>query len=357
MAKIALFGLLAFAACATGAVAQEYRPDPRLGVPIATPNLKPLTAPQLPYRYAPGPVAPNGEQFGNIGSVALTPAGNLLVFNRNPSIQMVEYDANMKLVRVFNPNIAINAHGMRTDRHGNIWVVDSFLNVVWKLNPKGEPLMALGKRGEVGPWTDGAWNGMFNQPVDVAFDADDNLYVVQGHGGTSPPPDCTYCATYTKARPSVTQGSDPRIIKFDKTGNFVASRSLAHGPTERYPYIHTAVVTAKGELWLGDRQVNKILVLDRDLRPLREIQQPVLTSGLFVDAKGMVWLAAGMDGMVASLDANGKITGWYGNAGKSNDPANPLIGEAHYLAVTPDQKKIYLADSVNAQVLVMERIP
>src|SRR5690606_14553673 len=160
-----------------------------------------------------------------IGAVALTPEGHLIVFNRNPAIMMVEYDAAGKFVRTFNPNIAVNAHGMRIDRHGNIWVIDSFLNVIWKLNARGEPLLMVGKRGEVGEWQDGAWNGMFNQPLDIAFDADDNFYVVQGHAGTSAPTDCTYCSTYVKAKPKPTQGSDPRIMKFDKTGRFLASRS------------------------------------------------------------------------------------------------------------------------------------
>ena len=45
--------------------------------------------------------------------------------------------------------------------------------------------MTLGTRGEVAKWDDAKWNGMFNQPMDVAFDKDDNFYVVQGHGGTS----------------------------------------------------------------------------------------------------------------------------------------------------------------------------
>jgi hypothetical protein len=31
-----------------------------------------------------------------------------------------------------------------------------------------------------------------------------------------------------------------------------------------------------------------------------------------------------------------------------------LIGEAHYLVVTPDQKTIYIADTVNAKVLKLE---
>ena len=101
---------------------------------------------------------------------------------------------------------------------------------------------------------------------------------------------------------------------------------------------------------------------DTNLTSLREIQQPNLTSGLFVDAKGQIWMSSGMDGMIMSLDENAKITGWLGTGGRDRDtggaasigaPSN-LIGEAHYLVVTPDQKTIYIADSVNAKVLKLE---
>ena len=85
-----------------------------------------------------------------------------------------------RLQRVFHPNIAINPHALRVDRHGNIWATDSYWNLLWKLNAKGEVLMMLGRRGENGAWNDAAWNGLFNQPLDIAFDQDDNFYVVQG---------------------------------------------------------------------------------------------------------------------------------------------------------------------------------
>jgi DNA-binding beta-propeller fold protein YncE len=328
--------------------------DPRIGPQSATPELKPPDAPMLSYHFVAKPVAPLGQRFGNVSAVALTPAGHLLVLNRNPQIMMVEYDAAGRFLRTFNPNIAVNTHGMRVDRHGNIWVIDSFLNVIWKLNPAGEPVMVLGKRGVTAAWTEGEWNGLFNQPLDVAFDMDDNVYVVQGHGGTSNPPACALCATYETVKLTVTQGSDARVLKLDPKGNLLASRSFddGNGP---YPTIHSVIVTPRGDVWVTDRQHNRIVVLNRGLQLLKEIQEPAHTSGLFVDARGQIWLSSGMDGMVMRLDGEGRITGWIGQAGRSDDPDSDLIGEAHYLVVTPDQKTIYVADSVNAKVLKLQR--
>jgi sugar lactone lactonase YvrE len=95
-------------------------------------------------------------------------------------------------------------------------------------------------------------------------------------------------------------------------------------------------------------------VFDTNLRPLRDIKEPNLISGLFVDAKGQIWMSAGMDGMIMSLDGDGKITGWIGKTGRTSDPNSDLIGEAHYLTVSPDEKTIYIADSINAKVLKLE---
>ena len=82
----------------------------------------------LPFKFGARPVPPLGQKFGNVAAVAFTPEGHLLVFNRNAAIEMVEYDATgSKVLRVFNPNIAINPHALRVDRHGNIWASDAYL--------------------------------------------------------------------------------------------------------------------------------------------------------------------------------------------------------------------------------------
>src|SRR6202000_3093954 len=103
-----------------------------------------------------------GEAFGNIGVVAILPSGDLLVYNRNANIMMAEYDPTGTVVeRVFKPNMAVNPHGLRVDRHGNIWATDSFLNLVFKMDAQGNVLKVFGTRGENGPWTEDKWNGMF----------------------------------------------------------------------------------------------------------------------------------------------------------------------------------------------------
>src|SRR5580698_9232771 len=322
-------------------------------------------APQLPYHFGARPVAPLGEKFGNVAAVTLMPNGDLLVFNRNPDIMMVEYDPSGTTVkRVFNPNIAMNPHGLRIDHHGNIWAIDSFLNVIYKMNGKGEVLKVFGVRGENAPWDDSKWNGMFNQPLDVAFDKDDNFYVVQSHGGTSPPADCTFCATYDSsqtrnakghavmiAHPAVIPGSDPRVMKFDKNFNFIASASLAHADG-KFGTIHSVIVSPTGEVWVGDRASEKIVVFDKDLKTRREIQETNLTCGFYEDATGQLWMSTGRNGLVLKLGWDGKVLGWFGKHGDNTNSND--IGEGHYMVVSKDQKTIFVADTVLAHVIKLE---
>ena len=122
MKKLALF-LVLLTGIPFLAMAQEIEQQPEPKGPVQIPD-----APQLPYHFGIRPIAPNGEKFGNVAAVAFTPQGHLLVYNRNPAIMMVEYDGTgTKVLRVFSPNISMNPHGMRVDRHGNIWAIDSFL--------------------------------------------------------------------------------------------------------------------------------------------------------------------------------------------------------------------------------------
>ncbi len=117
-------------------------------------------APKLPYHYGTRPVAPNGEKFGNVAAVALMPNGDLLVYNRNPAIMMTEYRSHR---HESDPGVQSQYRDeparLRVDRHGNIWAIDSFLNVIFKMNGKGEVLKMIGVRGENAPWDDAKWNG------------------------------------------------------------------------------------------------------------------------------------------------------------------------------------------------------
>src|SRR5262245_13220817 len=81
-------------------------PDPANIAAATAPVAPPAGVPMLPFHFGTRPAPPLGQKFGNVAGVAFTREGNLLVFNRNAQIEMVEYDSSgTTVLRVFNPNM------------------------------------------------------------------------------------------------------------------------------------------------------------------------------------------------------------------------------------------------------------
>jgi streptogramin lyase len=279
-------------------------------------------APQLPYKVMEGPQPPQGTLgFANVNGVGLLKNGRLIVNQRMPMFQLMEYDASGKLTRAIDPNLISRPHGMRIDKDDNIWLTDQQCNIVLKVAPSGEVLMKLGTSGKAGMWDEAKGAHVFDQPTDVAFAPNGDVFVAQGHGGPN-----------------------PGVVRFDKNGKFITSWSMKReGPQI---VAHTIVVNAKGEVWVADREVKVIRVYDVNGKHLRDIPMKNLICGLYIDAKGQLWMTTGMDGMVLKLDWNGKILGYIGKEGFG--PTE--FGEAHYMTMSADGKIIYVGDTVNNDI-------
>ncbi len=284
-------------------------------------------APMLPYQAVQTPPPPSGTKYVGVADVAVMPNGHLLVFQRSALNQLMEFDTDGKLLRSFADNIAAQAHGLKVDRHGNIWLTDIVCNTVMKLDPSGRVLMTIGTKGKTGTWDEATGQHVFIQPNDVAFGPKDDIWVVTGHGGT-----------------------DPRVLHFDKNGKYITSWSMKHADGSTAT-IHSIVLSPKGELYIGDRSSNQILVMTQQGKTLRTIQMKNQVGGLFVDSKGGLWMAGGADAMVLKLDWDGKVTGWTGSPGYGPNQYT----EVHYLAVSPDMKYIYVADSLGDRLDKLQR--
>ena len=317
------------------AVPPEPPPPPTPARPVgAAPPARPTNfpipdAPMLPYQPVRTPLPPVGTLWEGVSEVDVMANGHLIVFQRSAANALLEYDADGKLLRTFDDNIAARAHGVKIDRHGNIWVTDIVCNTVMKLSPTGAVLMTLGTKGQAGTWDEAAGKRLFNQPNEVAFGPKDDFWVVTGHGG-----------------------SDPRVLHFDKDGKFITSWPMKHAEGSNAT-IHSIIVRPNGELYIADRTLKQIIVMSQQGKLLRTIQMQNQVSGLYVDTKGGLWMAGGQDGMIMKLDWDGKVTGWTGKLGPGSD-ANEYT-EVHYIAVSPDLKYIYIADSLGNRLDKLQR--
>ena len=172
-------------------------------------------------------------------------------------------------------------HGIHVDADGNIWVTDGQDNrprrargappdsplppapatiighQVFKYSPDGKLLMTLGKPGG------GRDADYFYQPNAVLVAPNGDIFVSEGH--------------------SSAEGSNARVLKFDKSGKFIKSwGKLGKGPGE-FDQPHALAMDSKGRLFVGDRSNNRIQIFDQDGNYIAEWTQFSRPSGLFID--------------------------------------------------------------------------
>src|SRR6202166_3225 len=144
--------------------------------------LIPQNAPELDYVAVAEPFTfPAGTALaGAAASVAFDSKGHLFVLTRgNPSLY--EFDNNGKFIRSFGEGLFTRSHGLRIDKDGNIWATDVGAHTVMKLSPKGDVLLTLGTKGKAGEWNEAAGTRLFNEPNDIVFGNNGDLFITQGH--------------------------------------------------------------------------------------------------------------------------------------------------------------------------------
>lgn len=279
-------------------------------------------APVLDYALVQNPLPlPDGTAYGVVASVGVNSGGHAFVYHRSP-VPIAEFDDKGTFVRGWRAGTDTRAHSLRFDAADNMWLVDSGAHTVTKVSPRGDVLMTLGTSGVSGSGPDEAARPLFNIPSDIAIAPNGDIFVAQGEAG----------------------GPDPRVIRFDRTGKFLATWSLAFSQGVR-SNPHALAVDRNGLIYVADREVMRIRVFSPDGTPVRDIQMKNLVCGLFIDSANQLWVAAGTDGMILKVDWDGQVQGRMGTGGRGAGQ----IGEGHMLTVTP-AGDIFLADSVNRVV-------
>ncbi|MFP6767492.1 MAG: peptidyl-alpha-hydroxyglycine alpha-amidating lyase family protein [Planctomycetaceae bacterium] len=227
---------------------------------------------------------PASVTLGAASGVDVDSKGRVYLFHRGKQ-PILCFDSQGRFLRSWGDDLIGKAHGLRIDRQDNIWVTDIGHHLVLKYSPAGKLLLALGQTDKPG-----TGSGQFNQPTDVAFAANGDLYVSDGYGNN-------------------------RIMKFNARGKFLARWGKAGTDRGEFNLPHTIVVDRKGRVIVGDRENNRVQVFDANGQWLAT-WPGVAPFGLALDTQGSLFVADGRANQVVRLDpSTGKILARWGGPG------------------------------------------
>jgi hypothetical protein len=334
--------------------------------------VQPQLAPQIKFDSVPFLKLTPDRNLGEVLGIAVNSKGHVVVLNHPGSAnsgpvfgesttQLLEFDGNGNFVREIGQHVYGFAyvHSVRFDKYDNLWAVDKAAMTVVKFNPEGMVLMNLGRRDE-GPDEPRyrtanppptPVDGMFSGATDVAWDAQDNIYVSDGY-------------------------FNAEVAKFDKHGNWIKRWGHA-GPggdhadenpgSFRTP--HNIGIDRDQNVYVADRNNRRIQVFDTDGNfkkfillnvPYDKMRHPVLgnvaahppdetqpwTICITNGPTQYLFTSDSEPGRIYKIELpSGKIVGYLGESGHDLGQFNWI----HSIAC-PTENSLYVADMNNWRV-------
>lgn len=255
--SVALIGILF-----NCAAAQESRPKPNQTeqTKIVLPDFPRInTAPWYEVDRA-WPQRPAQYDNAAVPGIAVDAKDQIWVFTRTqPFVQV--YAADGKLIRAWGQDPLTNAHHIKIDQDGNVWLADIGLHVVRKFSPGGEILQTIGTAGQKG--TD---KTHLNAPTDMAITPTGEVFVADGYGNN-------------------------RVVHFDAKGQYVKEwGQLGVGPHD-FSLPHAIGIDSKGVLYIADRNNQRVQVYSQAGKLLDSWQNVIVPWGICITANDEIWVA------------------------------------------------------------------
>jgi hypothetical protein len=228
-----------------------------------------------------------GDSHGNIWVVDRCGANTCIGSKLAP---VMEFDAKGNFIKAFGAGLMQFPHGFTIDRHDHLWIADGKPtdgtgvggHAVFEFDQNGKLLRTLGKPGEPGSGPD-----RFTDPNAVLVAPDGSLFVAEGH--------------------TRDYKGHPRVIKFDINGKFIRQwGSPGTGPSQ-FGMPHCLAMDSKGNLYVGDRDNNRIQVFTQGGKFLDQFTQFSRPSGIVIDRNDILYVT---DSESKNKDGYGHHPGW-----------------------------------------------
>ena len=173
---------------------------------------------------------PPEVKLGAMSAVEVSRDGHIYVLHRGEP-PLLQFNQKGEYVKGWGEGMYKVAHGLKTDRRGNVWTTDNGNHVLRQFSPDGKLLLTLGEVG-VG----GGGDKHFKSPDDIAFSSKGELYVADSGNG--------------------------RIVHLDANGHFVNQwGKKGKGPGE-FSTAHGLAIDQKNRVYVADRGNNRVQVFD-----------------------------------------------------------------------------------------------
>lgn len=311
---------------------------------------------------------PAGEYLGENAGVAVNSKGQIFVYTRRGVGSGHIIAPQAAILYMFGPDGTFIkevkdlysmawAHAVRIDKNDNVWLVDNGSDEVVRLTPDlSRVTLVLGRRRESvystiprppipdNAQTPAATDTTFNEPTDVTWDPQGNIFISDGYRNMS-------------------------VAKFDKDGAWVKRIGKGNGAEHgtgpgEFNNPHGIAADAKGNIYVADRGNARIQVFDPNLKFLREIKinVPVPAGATATNSApgklgtaqgpGAPWalcITPGPNQVLYSVDSypgrfyklslDGKVLGYFGKNGKQPKQFNWV----HAIAC-PSENEVWAAE-------------
>lgn len=161
-----------------------------------------------------------------------------------------------KILNSWGADYFIMPHGLTVDEANNVWVTDVGLHQIFKFSHEGHLLLKFGVAKI--PGNDSLH---FYLPTDVAVADDGSFYVSDGYGNS-------------------------RVVKFSASGKYLLEWGKHGDKPGEFDIPHGITLDSKGNVYVADRQNNRIQMFDSNgafLKELKNNEQVVQLPSVTID--------------------------------------------------------------------------